>query len=66
MEESLSELNKLQILIHEEYTNYRQAIKDDKEFAHVKIIYSRIKELQKEINELADSILVNLETKNSS
>ena len=66
MEESLSHLDTLQILIHEEYTKYRQAIADDKQFAYVKVIYSRIKELQKQIDELTNSILVNLETKNSN
>jgi hypothetical protein len=56
MEKSLSNLNRLQTLLSNEYINYKQAIMQNKELAEVKTIYVNIKELQKEIDKLTVAI----------
>ena len=56
MEKSLTELDKLQTLIHKEWIKYRQAVAENKSLKDVKIIYVHIKEIQKEIDKLAITI----------
>ena len=56
MERHFIERENLQALLEAEWKNYRQAIKDDKPFEEVKIIFLRIKELQTKITEITEAI----------
>jgi len=52
MEKTLSDLDKLELLINSQWTMYKQAIKDNKSFEEVKSIYLKIKDLQKQADVL--------------
>jgi hypothetical protein len=66
MEKSLSDLNKLKALLDEEWARYKRAIKENKKLEDVKIIYIHIKEMQKELDEVADRIHQKIEERNSN
>jgi hypothetical protein len=66
MEKSLSDLSILQSQINEELARYKQAILENQKLADVKIIYVRIKELQKELNQVSDRIHKKIEEQNSN
>ena len=52
MQKTLSDLDKLQILITSRWGDYKQAIRDNKSFDEVKTIYMQIKELEKQADAL--------------
>lgn len=52
MEKTLSQLENLQNLINSEKEKYKQAIKNNKKFEEVKVIYLKIKELEQRADEL--------------
>ncbi|HYJ63497.1 MAG TPA: hypothetical protein VEV62_07125 [Parafilimonas sp.] len=66
MEKSLSDLDKLKALLDEEWARYKRAIKENKKLEDVKIIYIHIKEMQKELDEVADRIHQKIEERNSN
>ena len=66
MEKSLSDLNKLKALLDQEWARYKRAIKENKKLEDVKIIYIHIKEMQKELDEVADRIHQKIEERNSN
>jgi len=47
MEKTLDELSKIQNEIHLETDRYKEAIRNNQNFEDVKVIYLKIKELQK-------------------
>ncbi len=54
MEKSLSELDNIQELINIETDKYKQAIRDNRQFEEVKVIYLKIKTLQTMATALLD------------
>ena len=52
MQKTLSELDKLQTLITSRWADYKQAIRDNKNFEEVKTIYMQIKKLEKQADAL--------------
>ena len=52
MKASLNELDKLQAQINSEKKKYKEAIHNNQQFEDVKVIYLKIKSLEKEANEL--------------
>jgi hypothetical protein len=55
MEKTLEELSKIQTQIHLETYRYKQAIRNNEKFEDVKVIYLKIKELQKTADALMQS-----------
>lgn len=52
MQKTLSDLDKLQTLITCRWADYKQAIRDNKNFDEVKAIYMQIKNLEKQADAL--------------
>jgi hypothetical protein len=50
MEETLNELSKIQDQIHLQTDRYKEAIRNNQHFEDVKVIYLKIKELEKAAN----------------
>ena len=66
MKETLSELDKLQIEISSEIENYKAAIRNEGSFEHVKVIYLRIRELEKQADALMQQANSKLQVHNAS
>lgn len=64
MEALLDKHEHLQTLIEAEWANYRQAIRENKEFEEIKAIYLNIKELQAKITNVTNEISVRLKLGN--
>jgi hypothetical protein len=56
MKKSLSELDRIEVIINSEKKKYHQAIKDNQTFANVKVTFMHIKKLQQEADLLKGQI----------
>ena len=54
MEKTFSELDTIQVQINREISRYQKAIRDNKKFSDVKLIYLKIKNLQQTADELLE------------
>lgn len=52
MKKTISALDKLKLLIRVEKNNYTQAIRNNQTFREVKLIYLKIKSLEKDMHEM--------------
>jgi hypothetical protein len=56
MEKLLTDRENLQVELELEWTKFRQAIKDNKTFEELKIMYLHIKELQSQITDITNKV----------
>jgi len=56
MENLLSNIEKIRAMTEAEWVKYRNAIRENRPFEEIKIIYMHIKELQSQINKLTDDV----------
>jgi len=56
MENLLSNIEKIRAITEAEWVKYRNAIRENRPFEEIKIIYMHIKELQSQINKLTDDV----------